>query len=471
MIPLRTLAALVFIAPLLGSCQLFVASDIGLGLGRPCETADDCQGASCVEGVCASKCDSQPDCPGNLICTAGYCQAPLQASFIYLGPLQDEGWTLTHEAGRHYAEEHLSYLRTEVVADAYRPEDASAAIDKFVAGGSRIIVANSFSLREPVKGKAEQYPDVQFLTCSSNENGPNMGTFFARSYQSWYLAGYTAAQKSKTKRLGFLGSFVTPEVVRHINAFTRGAQRFEPDIKVEVRWEGFWFDIDEPDPVTGKYDEEEITEQLVTSGCDVIAHNSDNSRAVATVEALRGMGEDVYSIGNDNPNACEAGPTSCLGVPYWNWGPLYARMFDDIRRGRWNPWLPVNENIRVDPEQSITNFFVNTKVAGSGISVELGEILADMADSNGESIPWRAVGEKYCSTGQRDNCVEVGQRLSDPELASMCWFVEGVVEREDPTVAASPDKPALVPDGKILVPSVPSYPPGSQIKPDCRVNQ
>ena len=47
-----------------------------------------------------------------------------------------------------------------------------------------------------------------------------------------------------------MGSFVTPEVVRHINAFTRGAHRVDPSIVVEVRWEGFWFDLDEPNRIT-----------------------------------------------------------------------------------------------------------------------------------------------------------------------------------------------------------------------------
>src|SRR5690348_18411389 len=47
-----------------------------------------------------------------------------------------------------------------------------------------------------------------------------------------------AAQRSRTHRLGYVGAAITPEVVRDINAFTRGARQFDPAIVVEVRWLG-----------------------------------------------------------------------------------------------------------------------------------------------------------------------------------------------------------------------------------------
>ncbi|MCS6900892.1 MAG: BMP family ABC transporter substrate-binding protein, partial [Myxococcales bacterium] len=155
--------------------------------------------------------------------------------------------------------------------------------EEFIAAGAQVIVLNSFSLRKVAENIAPKHPNAKFLTCSSNTFGPNYGSYFARSYQAWYLAGFAAGRKTKTNRIGFVGSFVTPEVVRHINAFTLGAKRANAAVQVEVRWEGFWFDLDPPDPVTGEFNETKLTKQLIDTGCDVIAHNSDVGRTVEAV--------------------------------------------------------------------------------------------------------------------------------------------------------------------------------------------
>src|SRR5262249_17040279 len=149
--------------------------------------------------------------------------------------------------------------------------------------------------------------------------------------QAFYLAGYAAAQVTQSRRLGFVGSLITPEVVRHVNAFTLGARRFDPTVVVEVRWLGFWYDaIDDP-PAGYRYQETVLAEELLATGCDVIAHAvTQNERVVEAVEAARKAGTTVWAIGNDSSNACTAGPTSCLGTTAWNWSPLYLRLIEQI---------------------------------------------------------------------------------------------------------------------------------------------
>jgi hypothetical protein len=276
----------------------------------------------------------------------------------------------------------------------------------------------------------------------------NHGTYFGRMEQAYHLAGYAAAHKTVTGRLGFLGSFITPEVVRHINAFTRGARRYDPDVVVEVRWEGFWFDLEEPNG-EGKYNETVLTEQLLDGGADVIAHNMDNGRALAAVEQRKSeTSQELYCIGNDNQGACSRGPTTCIGTSYWNWGPMYVRLFNEIHRNQWDPYEVINENIQSNPEQSIPNFAVNTAVAGPDLAIAVSELLADLAKPGNEHMAFEVfAGEsQYCSTGQREpNCVEAGEEITDDELITMCWFVEGVVEKVDPEDPQSADVAAQVP--------------------------
>jgi basic membrane lipoprotein Med (substrate-binding protein (PBP1-ABC) superfamily) len=430
-------------------CSVLVDSELGKGIGESCTTDDECHAAGCVDGLCTTTCRAAADCPEPSVCTAaGMCELPLRVGLVYVGVPEDEGWTLTHEEGRKYAMAHLPYLESDFVTNAFMPADALAATDQFIAGGDQVVVGTSFSLREPMTTAATTYPNTQFLTCSGNVHTANHGSYFGRMEQAYHLAGYAAAHVTTARRLGFLGSFVTPEVVRHVNAFTRGARRHDPSIVVEVRWEGFWFDTDEPD-AQGKYDETVLTEALLDAGADVIAHNMDNGRALAAVEARKQeTGDPLFSIGNDNRDACNRGPTSCIGTSYWNWGPMYVRLFDAIHRGAWDPFEVINDNIQSNPEQSIPNFSVNVAVGGNDLAIAVSELLADMAKPGNEHKAFEVfAGEsQYCSTGQRDPlCVQAGEQVDDEELRTMCWFVDGVVEKTNPDLVTSPDRPALVP--------------------------
>lgn len=495
---------------MLCSCTFINDANVGLGIGEACQSDDDCQGSSCVEGVCTLECGSDGDCPDGSTCLPGgtcgvpsgeigaacsdenpcgvgecvdglctkscssnadcpapsecfgnLCQLPLSVGFLWVGVVEDEGWTLTHDQGRLFAESELPYLQTDFKTSVILAEDVDEAVEEYVNDGRQVIMANSFSLRDAIAEKASEHPDVQFLTCSANLTGDNLGSYFARSYQTWYLAGFAAAQKSSTNRLGFVGSFITPEVVRHINAFTLGAQRLKPNIEVEVRWEGFWFDLDPPNG-QGDYRETVLTNELLETGCDVIAHNSDIGRTVVAVEEAHLMGEEVFSIGNDNIDACDRGPSSCIGVPYWNWGPQYVDILESIHKHTYDPLAIINDNVKVNPAESVTYFGMNDNVVSQDLKIGVGEVLADLAQEDGLGIAFEG---PYCSTGQRDECVDSGQTIDDDELATMCWFVEGVIEKVDPDDPMSNDKPAQVPVGDVEIP------PGSSIKPDCRLNQ
>jgi basic membrane lipoprotein Med (substrate-binding protein (PBP1-ABC) superfamily) len=410
-------------------------------IGASCTHDDDCGGASCVDKMCTLACSRPADCPEPSRCTSdGRCNVPLRVGFVYVGVPEDEGWTHTHDVGRKYAAAKLPWLDTDYVSNAYRPADAARGVDDLVGRGFEVIVANSSSLGDVMVDKAKQYPSVKFIAVMSYSPGPSVGAINAREYEGWYLAGYAAAQRSRTHRLGYVGAAITPEVVRDINAFTRGARAFDPKAVIEVQWLGFWFDAGKPD-ADGRYKEERLARQLLASGCDVIANHADNERVVVAVEQAHA---DAVSIANNNVDACERGPTTCLGVAYWNWGPLYAELLDAIHHHTWNASVERWESLRANPEASVVGFKLNQPVAGSKIALETAMVVADLAKPNGQA---RVFEGPYCSTGQRTDCVRERESITDDELRSMCWFVDGVIERVDPSDPHSPDRPAMVPRG------------------------
>jgi simple sugar transport system substrate-binding protein len=169
----------------------------------------------------------------------------------------------------------------------------------------------------------------------------------------------------------------------------------------------------------------------------------DNSRVNRAVEAAHVAGAKVFSIGNDNRDACATAPNSCLGTSYWSWGTLYTELFDQIHRGTWDPSQPINEPITANVETSPIGFAVNTPVTGTDIAISANELLASLSKPGGKSLPFTG---PLCSTGQRASCVSEGEAVADAELLTMCWFVDGVVEKVDPIDPKSADRPARVPD-------------------------
>jgi simple sugar transport system substrate-binding protein len=427
-------------------CQLFVDSEAKAGIGAPCEQDADCQGAQCVGEVCAAPCSGAGDCPEPALCMRdGLCQLPLRVGFVYAGDPEIEQWTQAHDLGRKDAEAALPYLRTELAAGKLLAGDAASAMEDLIGRGFDVVVTTSSNLSDVAATMSADHPEVKFLTCGAPSSSQNNVSYYARMYQATYLAGYAAARRSASKRLGMVGSYVTPAVVRHINAFATGARRADPAAVVEVRWLGFWHDTAPPD-AQGKTKERVLTEALLASGCDVIAHQADNGVPVATVA---NAGGPAKAIGNNVEEACPDGTPSCLGATYFRWGPLYTKLLDDLHRSRWAGGQIVNPAIQVNPAESVVNFSLNESVGTANLAIEVSDLLEELAGDGGASLPFAG---PLCSTGQRDadgdgapDCVEAGAAVSDDETWTMCWFVEGVVEKVDPADPASADAPALVP--------------------------
>jgi simple sugar transport system substrate-binding protein len=265
--------------------------------------------------------------------------------------------------------------------------------------------------------------------------------------------------------------------VRHINAFLLGARSVDPAIELEVAWLGFWYDYKTSpsytfthpaltkDVAEKVYREELLTYRLIEDGADIIAHGADNQRAVRLVERLQKMGRlphPVWSFSNDNRNGYREltadqvpnGPpmTTCLGSPYWEWGPLYSRILDQIHRGTFNPTVNFNEPMLASADSTV-GFQLNPSVGIDDSSVR--SYVNDISSKG-----WQSVYDgPYDTTGQRDKdgdgqpdtmqTVAKGERMSDEEYPRVCWFANGAVERKDPAVpisSAADQMPARVPD-------------------------
>ena len=440
-------------------------------VGEGCESGADCQGASCINGICATSCtdgSGTAECPGELECLNSICQKRLKVAGVWVGvTASGEGWTLTHQEGIEAAQDELGYVdfisKEELVGDDVIDYVRTAVSEE----GAEVVVANSFDHVGPINEVASEFPETIFLVCAGKAREPNVGAYFGHLEQAWYVAGQLAARKTKSKRLGFIGTYITPEVVRHLNAFALGARSADSNIVVEVRWLGFWYD---PLFLTPKWEytpghmddkaekleltaEEYLTAKLIDSGADVIAHQCDNqypSRYVAehteagTLLDEEGNPKEVWTIANDNRYGWRGADnepyTNAFGAVYWNWGPMYVNLFKTIHNQAWSP-----SNVMYDLE--------NNDDSAVGFELSTGEDEID--DQAVKSLLNKAVdlGPEFVftgpisTTGQRPGGdLGSGQYIEDGEYDAMCWFVEGVVERSNPNDPTSDDVAAKVPD-------------------------
>jgi len=490
-------------------CSLIVDADArGRGIGALCAANDDCHAGTCDEGICVAPCSAHADCPAPSRCFGGKCELALEVGALWVGVVAGgEGWTLTHHEGLSAAGKELPYVNWTFKENVVPfTGGIGTSVDEMVKSGRRVIIANSLSQRDEILAKAAQYPNVSFLTCAGYvSNGRNLTSYTAHSEQAWYVAGKVAAAKTANGRLGFIGSYITPEVVRHINAFYLGARSINPTIALEVNWLGFWYDYKTSPEYTFShatltgglvekvYREELLAYRLIEDGCDVIAHGADNQRAVRLVERLHKDGRlpgAVWSFSNDNRNGYRElttdhlpnGPPmkTCIGSPYWDWSHLYRRLLDQIHRGTRDPSVSPNEPMLATPESTV-GFELNPTI---GIDDSAVRSYVSTVASKG----WQSVFDgPYATTGQRDKdgdgiadasqIVQGDEAMSDSEYRRMCWFAKGIVERVDPTAPAAKDLVAArVPDkarradAKWLadIEGPPEAPPGVGL--DCNEN-
>ena len=444
--------------------MMFFDRDKG-GIGASCSSNSDCQGELCEDGICSANCNTDKDCPAESVCvgSTSTCHHKLKVGAVWIGVIAGaEGWTVTHDEGLSAAKAKLGYVEYVSVEEAIG-ERAYKAVDDFVAQGVDVIIANSFDYVPLVREKAHQYQDTKFLHCSGIARPPNVASFTSRMEHAWYVAGRIAARQSKSAHIGFIASYNYAEVIRHLNAYTLGARKENPEIVVEVRWLGFWYGVSSSrdweyvpkhvvEPSVVKLNAEQyLTAKLIDSGADIIAHHLDNqwpSRYVADLEANRDKasgfrsGIDVWTIANDNFNGWrdEDGKPylKTLGSTYVNWGKAYSELLESIHRLRFQA-IDYKFQLTTDPTTTV-GFVRSSEAPKSFADTDVRQLMREAA-----LMPAVFVGP-IKQTGQRPGGdIPNGVTIDEKEWRNMCWFVEGVVERKNPNDPKSELVPAMVP--------------------------
>lgn len=249
-------------------------------------------------------------------------EGPPKVAFIYAAAAQDGGWNEALEIGRKAVEDQL---KIPVSVTENIPEEATklrAAIDLYVKRGYNIIVGTTYGYSAPIAEAAKAYPHVAFLNASGTTNGANLESFYARTYQAWYLAGIVAAGSSKSDKIGMLAGFPVGVVNWDINAYALGAQSVKPKIETIAVYTNSWWD-----PVK----EGQVAEAILDQKADVIATDLSSVSPLAAAEK-RG----AFSIGYQL-DMSHAAPKGILTSVLFRWDRYLVPTIKSIVDGKWQP--------------------------------------------------------------------------------------------------------------------------------------
>lgn len=255
-------------------------------------------------------------------------EGAFNVAFVYVGPIGDGGWTYAHNEGRLYLEEQLGdAIHTAYLESVPEGTDAERVVRNLARAGFDAVFTTSFGFMDATATVAEEFPDVYFVHVSGyKKNDTNFANLFGAMESIKYLAGMIAGARASADgatQVGYIAPFPIPEVIRHANAAALGMRQTCPDCTMDIRWIFTWFDPNL---------ERQAAESLIESGAAVVISGSDTT---GPVQAASERG--VYGIGYDSRNACDVAPDDCLTTPYWNWGPFYVNMVQQMMDGTFVP--------------------------------------------------------------------------------------------------------------------------------------
>ena len=328
--------------------------------------------------------------------------AAFKAAWIYVGPHNDHGWSQAHDQGRLYVQKQLgSKVKTTFKELVPEGPQTCQVIESLVRDGNKIIFATSFGFQNCMVSEAKKHPDVKFEQATGTAQSTNLAEYFGAGEDAIYLSGMAAGAASKKGVLGYVVPFAIPEVIRHANAFTLGAQATHPGAKVHLIWTNSWLDPSK---------EKKAAQSLVSSGSDVLGQNVDSP---ATGQFAESKG--IPWVGYDS-DAHTFAPKSWLTAAVYYWGPYYLRKTKAAMNGTWKTNFYYG---------NFNDKFVGLAPYGKKVSQATKAQIANKKAALLNKTFYEFTGPLYDQKGKLR--LKKGQRMTVKQLYAMNWLVRGVI--------------------------------------------
>lgn len=262
-----------------------------------------------------------------------------KVGMVLIGPKEDAGWNQAHYEGMQYVLKKTPNLKFDYI-DKVNPSDRPTikgyqVADNLIAKGAKLIIFNSEDYKDDALETAKKHPNIIVIHASGDyawkegknfKNQPNLGNIMGKIEYGKMISGCAAALETESGKIGYLGSLINEETRRLSSSTYLGAKycwekyrhQKPENLKFKVTWIGFWFNIP---GVT--LDPTKVADDFYNSGYDVLISGIDTPEAIIQGKKAAEAGKRVKVVHYDLKTGCNLAPDICLGVPYYNWGPLY----------------------------------------------------------------------------------------------------------------------------------------------------
>ncbi len=352
---------------------------------------------------------AQPAAIGNIVPISG----PLTVGAIHVGSVNDRGYNQAHNEGLQQMAAQLPDVRVIRAENVPETEAVLGVVNQMIGQGARVIFAQSYGYLPHIMQAAEANPDIIFLHSGGFELRPNLGTYWANSYEAMYLAGIAAGATSAAGQLGVVAAFPVPHVLASVNAFHLGARSVNPAISTQLVIIDRWVD-----PAR----EEQAVSALASMGVDTVVALVNSP--VTVLQRAESLG--LYSIGFHHADLREYAPRGWLTGAAHSWGNYYTSVIQQIRSGEWQ-----SSHIRGGIGSNMVQLApfgatVATAVQNRVRSTQAGIISGQVAIFQGPIVDNRGLEQ-----------IPAGQIADIALLNTTDWLIDGIAPLDANRVAGS----------------------------------
>ena len=244
--------------------------------------------------------------------------------------------------------------------------------------GCAVVFADSYGHQPYILEAAQEYPEVQFTSCTGDmalsSDTENYHNAFASIYEGRYIAGVAAGLKlnemiangeftAEEAKVGYVGAMRYAEVKSGYTAWFLGVRSVCPTVTMEVTFTNSWYD---------ETLENEGANLLINNGCKLISQHADSWGAPNACEKA---GVPNVSYNGSTISAC---PNTFLISSRIDWTPYFTYAIQAVQNGGnydtdWCGTIETGSVVLTD---------VNENAAAAGTAEKLAEVKAAILDGS-----------------------------------------------------------------------------------------
>jgi len=202
----------------------------------------------------------------------------MKVALLLSGPANDQGWNAVALQGLTEAEAEfgIETAYSEHVGIA----DSEAAFTDYASQGYDLVIGHGFQYGDPAVKVGERFKKTKFMAIEGASSSENVASYVMACEEAGYLMGVLAASMSKTGKIGMVGGFEQPSIIKVVEAYKLGAKSVNPDITVFAVYIGSFTDVS-----LGK----EAALAMADQGADVLSHIA-NQAGTGVIKAAEERG-------------------------------------------------------------------------------------------------------------------------------------------------------------------------------------